>query len=129
MGARIDIQEGIADLLTAQGYEGVTNRLLDGTNEGITVRRYPGAGQGDEDMDGTSHVPVNVQIVTRRLSEAQAMDEADAIRTLLYHRRIESASGGYMTAPLHIYIEPQRIRLDNSGLTSFELMVQADLTI
>lgn len=123
MTGYIDLHEGVADLIETAGYAGVTNRLLEDRDEGITVRRYPGAGISDEYMDGTSDVPVNVQIITRRLSELQAMTEGDELRALLFHQKI----GRY--SPIHIYVEPQRIKLDDSGLTAFELIVQASTII
>lgn len=124
----IDLVDRARDFLAAKGYEAHVKRLDSFTGkEGIVLRRVPSTVTGRY-FDGTESVSCIYQVIVRRRSERQAMEECCDIAALLKDAWLGSGNGSYAFVGQEVYTEPQELALDEAGFFAWEVRLEASIT-
>jgi len=126
----IDLVDKAADYLRAKGYKDASVRRLESLigREGIVVRRLPTIPTGTY-QDRTRSLDYLYQVVVRRGSERQAMEECSDIAELLCNTTLMSGNGSYRMSAQDIYTEPQELPLEDTGFYAWEVRICASITI
>lgn len=124
----IDLVDRAKEFLAEKGYEAHVKRLDQFTGkEGIVLRRVGGAVTGRY-FDGGESVSCIYQVVVRRRSEREAMEQCCDIAELLKDAWLESENGSYSLVGQEAYTEPQELALDEAGFYAWEARIEASIS-
>lgn len=103
------VAEAVKSVLEGAGYTGVQlSRIsLIESREGIVVRQ--GSPMSGRYADGSTAYDIVVEVIVRRMGEADAMDTAWAIRDLLQDQPV--SVDGCQWSGTQVYTEPQELEL------------------
>lgn len=124
----IDLVDRARDFLADHGYEAHVKRLDAFTGkEGIVLRRVPSTVTGRY-FDGGEAVSYIYQVVVRRRSEREAMEQCCDIAELLKGAWLESGNGSYAFVGQEVYTEPQELKLDEANYYAWEVRIEASIS-
>lgn len=125
----IDLVEGVKALLVENGFDAHVKRLDAFTGkEGVCVRRLPSSAAAKY-MNRKRCVGYLYQVVVRRRSEREAMEECEDIARILESARVESANGSYGFTSQEVYTEPQELEIDEAGFYAWHVRMIASIEI
>lgn len=125
----IDLVDVAEKRIEEAGYGDTYFRRLDSAakREGIVIRRLPATVTGRY-YDGRKDVRYYVQIIIKRRSEEQAMDECEAIANLLEHSDLSSDNGSYTITSCIVDSEPQELELNEANMHAWKTVLAASIT-
>lgn len=125
-----DVPEAAKSLLQAEGYSPVVVSRLDavGKMEAIVLRPAPSTTSARY-VDGSRRVAYVLQVLCKRESELQAMEDSHGISELLDMSHLPSPTDSYQFVSAEIYTEPQELGVDESGFYVWELRIRANIII
>lgn len=125
----IDLIDRAKDLLAERGYDAHAKRLDSFTGkEGVVLRRVPST-VTERYLDRSESVSYLYQVVVRRRSERQAMEECCEIAELLADAWLDSGNGSYSFVGQEAYTQPQELALDEAGFYAWQARIEARIEI
>lgn len=123
----IDLADVLAARLRDNGFADARVGKLDRLkNGGIAVRRVPSAATARY-YDGRRELAYLVQVAVARESEAQAIDECDAILAIAPTLDLSSANGSYLFTGCEPYTETQELDIPGYPYV-YECRLRANIT-
>lgn len=125
----IDLHERAKAYLEDEGFEGISLKRLDEFTgkEGTVIRSMPGT-VIEEYYDGTLIVDQPYQVIVRRRSEADAMQECSDIAEALEGVTLASADQSYVpygSDGQRVYTAPQELALDEANFYAWHVRMTA----
>lgn len=112
----IDLPIAARDAIRAWGFADAECRRLDTmTGESGIVVRHIGTTVSSAYYNGDRTLRYVYQVVSRRTSAAQAMEEVATIAYMMEHMPLNSSNGSFRCIDQEIYTEPHEIAVDDSG--------------
>lgn len=126
----VDVPEQAVAYIKEHGYDDVYLRRLDSMTgrEGIVVRRLPSTVQG-RSYSGARTLHYLYQVIVRRRSEREAIEQAEELANLLDLAPLQSANGSFALVQQEIYTPAQELTLSESGFYAYEFRVRAEILI
>lgn len=125
----IDLLDAAEARIREAGHGTTYFRRLDSSakREGIVIRRLPATVTGRY-FDGRKDVRYYFQVIVKRRSEEQAMEECEAIADLLEAADLSSASGSYAITSCVVDSEPQELELNEANMHAWKTVLMASIT-
>lgn len=111
----LDLAQVLQGAIKAEGFEHVFLKLPDSRKHPEFVSLTFGAPkQAERYYDFTEDIPVRVTVLCKRISELDAMDDAERIADMLAYNPLESANGSFRMSAIDAE-RPHPLVWDESG--------------